>query len=55
MINIINYIMVAGKTIVFLMTILIALERHVTSIPKDAEPDIDVFVYAFAFTRYFLT
>ena len=47
MINIINYIMVARKTTVFLMIILIALGTFTfISIPKDAEPDIDVpFVY----------
>ena len=46
MINIINYIMVARKTTVFLMIILIALGTFTfISIPKDVEPDIDVFVY----------
>ena len=47
MINLIDYIMAARKTTVFLMLILITIGTLTfISIPKDAEPDIDVpFVY----------
>ncbi len=47
MINVIDYIMEARKTVVFLMVILIAIGTLTfISIPKDAEPDIDVpFIY----------
>ena len=47
MINLIDYIMAARKTVVFLMVMLITVGTvtYIT-IPKDAEPDIDVpFIY----------
>ena len=47
MINIIDYIMAARKTVVFLMVMLLTVGTFTyITIPKDAEPDIDVpFIY----------
>ena len=47
MINIIDYIMAARKTVVFVMVMLLTIGTFTyITIPKDAEPDIDVpFIY----------